>query len=82
MTWEFSEDVRMVLVIDRLGTVQNVRPQDLEKVHETPDSLFEIATENLSKSFEQQEFEIEAPRCWTGVRLAIPAGAGWRRPAD
>ncbi|WP_398491874.1 hypothetical protein [Variovorax sp.] len=80
VTWEFSEDVRMVLVVDRLGTVQNVRPQDLEKVHETSDSLFEIATENLSKSFQQQEFEIGGATLLDGREVGYSRGS-WMAPA-
>lgn len=80
LTWEFSENVRMVLVVDRFGTVQNVRPQDVEGVHETPDSIFEIAAQNLSKSLQQQEFEIGGATLLDGRQIGYSRG-NWMAPA-
>jgi hypothetical protein len=80
LAWEFSEDVHMVLVVDRLGTVQNVRPNDLEGVHESPESLFEIAAQNLSKSFQQQEFEVGGATLLDGKQIGYSRG-NWMAPA-
>lgn len=80
LTWEFSEDVRMVLVVDRFGSVQNVRPQDLEEVNETPDSLFEIAVQNLSSSFQQEEFEVGGATLLDGREIGYARG-NWMAPA-
>ena len=78
--WDFSEDVRVVLVVDRFGTVQNVRLQDLESMRETTDSAFEIAAQNLSRSLQQQEFEIGGATLLDGKQIGYSRG-NWMAPA-
>ncbi len=80
LTWDFSEDVRMVLVVDRLGTVQNVRLHDLEDAQETPESAFDIAAQNLARSLQQQEFEIGGATLLDGRQIGYSRG-NWMAPA-
>jgi hypothetical protein len=80
LTWEFSDDVRMVLVVDGKGNVRNLRPQDLEDLGETPESAFDIATRNLARSFEQQEFQLGSVTLLDGVQIGCARG-NWMAPA-
>jgi hypothetical protein len=79
-TWEFSDDVRMVLVVDGSGSVRNLRPQDLEAVGETAESAFDIAARNLAAAYQRQEFEIGIATLKDGTRIGGARG-NWMAPA-
>jgi hypothetical protein len=80
VTWEFAEDVHMVLVTDRLESVQNVRPQDLDSVNETLESAFEIAAQNLARAFQQQAFQMGDATLRDGKQIGFARG-NWMAPA-
>lgn len=80
VSWQFTEDVHVVLVIDRFGNVQNVRPEDLQQVHESVESAFEIAAQNLSRALKDGEFEIGGATLRDGIEIAYSRG-NWMAPA-
>jgi hypothetical protein len=79
-TWEFSDDVRMVLVVDGSGAVRNLRPQDLEAVGETAESAFDIAAHNLAGAYQRQEFELGIATLKDGTKIGGARG-NWMAPA-
>lgn len=79
-TWAFSEEVRMVLVVDGSGTVRNLRPQDLEAVGETAESAFGIAAHNLAAAYQRQEFELGIATLKDGTQIGGARG-NWMAPA-
>ena len=80
LTWQFSDDVRMIIVVDGKGTVQNLRPQDAEELGATPETIFDIAARNLVRSFEQRDFELGLPMLQDGVQIGCARG-NWMAPA-
>lgn len=80
VTWPFSDDVRAVIVVDGKGTVRNLRPEDLEVLGETDESIFDIATRNLFRSFEQREFQLGLPTLLDGIQIGCARG-NWMAPS-
>jgi hypothetical protein len=77
---EFSDDVRVVLVIDDNDTMRTVRPQDLESVGETRESAFDIAGRNLIAAYDRQAFELGFATLADGVQVGCARGS-WLAPA-
>jgi|APAra7269096613_1048513.scaffolds.fasta_scaffold00106_116 hypothetical protein len=80
VSWEFSEDVRMVLVFDGAGTVRNVRPEDLAEMNLDEGQAFELAAENLGKAFQAGEFEFGGATLRDGTEIGCARGS-WMAPA-
>lgn len=80
VSWPFSDDVRMVIVVDGKGTVRNLRPHELDDLGETVESIFDVAARNLARSFEKGEFELGAVTLIDGVQVGCARG-NWMAPA-
>lgn len=80
VTWPFSDEIRMVIVVDGKGTVRNLRPQELDELGETADSIFDIAARNLARSFEKGDFELGSATLVDGVQIGCARG-NWMAPA-
>ncbi|MDB5966797.1 MAG: hypothetical protein JWQ72_3297 [Polaromonas sp.] len=80
VTWEFSEEVRMVLAVDGHGSVRNLRPEDLDAVGETAESAFDIAARNLAGAYERQEFQLGIATLQDGIEVGGARG-NWMAPA-
>jgi hypothetical protein len=80
LTWAFSDDVRMVLVVDGNGAVRNLRQQDLELVGETAETAFDIAAHNLAGAYQRQEFQLGIATLKDGVEIGGARG-NWMAPA-
>ena len=80
VTWQFSDDVCLVLVVDDVGTVRNVRPEDLAGVNVSPEEAFGLAAENLAKAYQAQAFEFGVAELIDGLPIGMVKGS-WMAPA-
>lgn len=80
ITWPFSEDVRVVLVVDSGSMVRNVRPEDLEKVSASPDEAMDLAAQNLGRAWQAGQFEFGCATLKDGTRIGAARG-NWMAPA-
>lgn len=80
LTWDFSEDVRMVLVIDGLGTVRNAKSQDLAEAGLSVEDAFDVAANNLGKAFQAGDFQLGGATLIDGTNIGMARG-NWMAPA-
>ncbi|MDM0058961.1 hypothetical protein [Variovorax fucosicus] len=80
LTWDFSDDVRMVLVIDGQGMVRNAKSQDLSEAGLSVEEAFEVAASNLGKAFQVGEFQLGGATLIDGTRIGMARG-NWMAPA-
>lgn len=80
VSWQFSEDVYMILVFDGAGTVRNVRPEDLEEMNLDQGQAFELAAENLGRALQAGEFEFGGATLLDGTEIGCARG-NWMAPA-
>ena len=80
MTWAFSDDVRMVLVVDGEGVVRNVRPQDLDAAGLSVERAFELAAANLGRSYQAGAFQFGVATLVDGTSIGMARG-NWMAPA-
>lgn len=80
VSWPFSDDVRVVLVVDGAGMVRNVRPEDLEMISVSPDEAMDIAVQNLGRAWQAGQFEFGCATLKDGTRIGAARG-NWMAPA-
>lgn len=80
VVYPFSDELFAVLVVDGVGAVRNVRPQDLESVGIDESRAFAIAAENLTKAFDANAFEFGFGTLRDGTSIGMSQGS-WMAPA-
>ncbi|WP_269532850.1 hypothetical protein [Chitinimonas sp. BJYL2] len=80
ISWRISDDVHVTLVFDANGAVMNARPADLDALNVSEEEAFDIATQNLTKAWEREEFDIGSATLLDGVQIGYARG-NWMAPA-
>jgi len=80
MSWQFSDDVRLVLMLDSDDALRSVAPEELEPLGISQQQALAIATDNLSAAWERGEFEFASDELKDGTRIAMAQG-NWKAPA-
>jgi hypothetical protein len=78
--WPVSHDVYVVLVWDRRGLVQNIRPEDLTSAGLDQDQAFDLAANNLATAFRNGDFQMGIALLADGVQIGCVRG-NWMAPA-
>jgi hypothetical protein len=76
----FSDEVRLILVVDGQGTVRNVRPSDLEAIGTSIEDAFDIAANNLGAAWQAQQFSFGIAELVDGTLIGGARG-NWMAPA-
>lgn len=80
VSFPFSDEVHMILVVDGQGTVRNVRPEDLDSINHSKDDAFTIAAENLGAAWNSDQFQFGIATLLDGVEIGGSRG-NWMAPA-
>lgn len=80
VSWPFSDDVRVVLVVDGDGMVRNVRPEDLDAISISPEEAMDVAAQNLGRAWQSGQFEFGCATLKDGTRIGASRG-NWMAPA-
>jgi len=80
VSFQFSDDVRVVLVVDSEDALRPVNPADLEALEVSPEEAFSLATDNLGVAWQRGAFEFVAETLKDGTRIAMSQG-NWMAPA-
>lgn len=78
--FQFSDEVRVVLVVDDEDALRPVNPADLESIEVSPEQAFSLATDNLGVAWQRGAFEFVAETLKDGTRIALSMG-NWMAPA-
>ena len=78
--FQFSDEVRVVLVVDTEESLRTVNPADLDALEVSPEAAFSLATDNLGEAWQRGAFEFTAETLKDGTRIALSQG-NWMAPA-
>jgi hypothetical protein len=78
--FQFSDEVRVVLVVDSEDTLRPVDPADLDALEISAEAALSIATDNLGEAWQRGAFEFTAETLKDGTRIAMSQG-NWMAPA-
>lgn len=78
--FQFSDEVRVILVVDSDDALRPVNPADLEALDISPEQAFSLATDNLGVAWQRGAFEFVAETLKDGTRIAVSQG-NWMAPA-
>lgn len=80
ISWEISSDVFIVLVFDGLGTVRNVRPEDLSELNLDEAEAFQVAAQNLAEAWHGGQVDLGCATLLDGTQVGCARGS-WMAPA-
>ena len=78
--FQFSDEVRAILVVDSDDSLRPVSPADLEAIEASPEQAFALATDNLAAAWQRGDFEFVAETLKDGTRIGMAQG-NWMAPA-
>lgn len=79
-SWQFSDDVHLVLVLDGEDALSTVGPEELKSLGLTQQRALSIATDNLADAWQRGDFEFVSTELKDGTRIGMSQG-NWMAPA-